>query len=399
MEKGSPSTANQQEAQSGAYYEFFAGGGMARAGLGDGWSCSFANDISEKKAESYRANWGGDHLTVANVFDLKASNLPGTADLAWGSFPCQDLSLAGNGQGLDGERSGAFWGFWNLVRALNKDGRKPRMIVLENVYGTLTSHDGKDFEQIAKAVVREGYVFGALVIDAVHFAPQSRPRLFIVGVCSNAVVPDATHAAIPSPAWHPDAVIRAYHRLPDAAKAAWRWWNPPLPTQRAGTLDDIIEREPTGVRWHTAVETQKLLSMMTEVHRRKVMEAQRLGGLKAGSIYRRTRNGIQRAEVRFDGVAGCLRTPAGGSSRQTIMVVDGPNVRTRLISPREAARLMGLPETYELPARYNDAYHLLGDGVVVPVVAHLREHVLTPVLQANAAEVSTSLTVSRRCRA
>jgi len=383
MAKGSPSTANQQDAPSGAYYEFFAGGGMARAGLGDGWSCSFANDISEKKAESYRANWGGDHLTVANVFDLKASNLPGTADLAWGSFPCQDLSLAGNGQGLDGERSGAFWGFWNLVRALNKEGRKPRMVVLENVYGTLTSHDGKDFEQIAKAVVREGYAFGALVIDAVHFAPQSRPRLFIVGVSSDAVVPDATHSAIPSPAWHPDAVIRAYHRLPKAAKAAWRWWNPPMPTQRVGTLDDIIEREPTGVRWHTEEETQKLLTMMTEVHRRKVMEAQRLGGLKAGSIYRRTRNGVQRAEVRFDGVAGCLRTPAGGSSRQTIMVVDGSNVRTRLISPREAARLMGLPETYELPGRYNDAYHLLGDGVVVPVVAHLRQHILTPVLMAN----------------
>jgi DNA (cytosine-5)-methyltransferase 1 len=273
------------------------------------------------------------------------------------------------------------------------------MIVLENVYGTLTSHDGKDFEQIAKAVVREGYVFGALVIDAVHFAPQSRPRLFIVGVSSDAVVPDTTHAALPSPAWHPDAVIRAYHRLPNAAKAAWRWWDPPMPTQRAGTLDDVIEHEPTGVRWHTEEETQELLSMMTEVHRRKVMEAQRLGGLKAGSIYRRTRNGVQRAEVRFDGVAGCLRTPAGGSSRQTIMVVDGPKVRTRLISPREAARLMGLPETYELPGRYNDAYHLLGDGVVVPVVAHLREHVLTPVLQANAAEAPISQTVAQRHRA
>ncbi|MES2946228.1 MAG: DNA cytosine methyltransferase [Pseudomonadota bacterium] len=383
----------------GNYYEFFAGGGMARAGLGAGWNCTFANDISEKKAESYRANWGGEHLTVANVFDLEASKLPGTADMAWGSFPCQDLSLAGNGQGLEGERSGAFWGFWKLIQALNKDGRKPRMVVLENVYGTLTSHDGRDFEQIAKAVAREGYVFGAVVMDAVHFAPQSRPRLFIIGVASDAVVPDSTHAAVPSPAWHPDAIIRAYNRLPKAAKAAWRWWSPAMPTQRAGTLDDIIEQEPTGVRWHTELETRKLLSMMTEVNRRKVMEAQRLGALKAGTIYRRTRNKVQRAEVRFDGIAGCLRTPAGGSSRQTIIVVDGPKVRTRLISPREAARLMGLPESYELPSRYNDAYHLLGDGVVVPVVAHLRQHVLTPILQANAVEAFAIEAIVRERRA
>jgi len=123
--------------------------------------------------------------------------------------------------------------------------------------------------------------------------------------------------------------------------------------------------------------------MMTELNRRKVMEAQRYGALKVGTIYRRTRDGVQRAEVRFDGIAGCLRTPAGGSSRQTIMVVNGSHVRTRLISPREAARLMGLPDTYRLPARYNDAYHLLGDGVVVPVVAHLNSHILLPILQAN----------------
>jgi len=367
----------------GTYYEFFAGGGMARSGLGSEWDCLFANDISEKKASAYRENWGSDHLHVGNVFDVKARQLPGHADLAWGSFPCQDLSLAGNGKGLDGERSGAFWGFWKLICSLNREGRKPRVIVLENVYGTLTSHDGKDFEQIAKAVAREGYVFGAVVMDAVHFTPQSRPRLFIIGVDAGLAIPEQTHAWLPTPAWHPDAVIRAYNQLPLAAKTAWRWWNPPAPIRRTGILDDIIEAEPSGVAWHTPQETENLISMMTDLNRRKVMEAQRHGTVKVGTIYRRTREGVQRAEVRFDGVAGCLRTPAGGSSRQTIMVVDGPNVRTRLISPREMARLMGLPDTYRLPARYNDAYHLLGDGVVAPVVAHLNDHILSPILRNN----------------
>jgi DNA (cytosine-5)-methyltransferase 1 len=122
--------------------------------------------------------------------------------------------------------------------------------------------------------------------------------------------------------------------------------------------------------------------MMTDVNLRKVMAAQALGSLKVGTIYKRTRLGIQRAEVRFDGIAGCLRTPSGGSSRQTIMIVNGPDIRTRLLSPREAARLMGLPDTYSLPKRYNDAYHLVGDGVAVPVVAHITQYLLNPIIAA-----------------
>lgn len=155
-----------------------------------------------------------------------------------------------------------------------------------------------------------------------------------------------------------------------------------MPKRRHKTLDDIIEEEPQGVDWHTAKETEKLLRMMSPVNRQKVIQAQETGRLKVGTIYRRTREGVQRAEVRFDGVAGCLRTPSGGSSRQTIIVVDGPVIRSRLLSPREAARLMGLKDTYILPARYNDAYHLAGDGVAVPVVAHLAKFIISPVVDA-----------------
>jgi DNA (cytosine-5)-methyltransferase 1 len=107
------------------YYEFFAGGGMARAGLGPGWRCLFANDIDAAKAASYRANWGGEQLTVKSVGDVGPADLPGAADLAWASFPCQDLSLAGSGAGLGGERSGTFWLFWRLMRGLYAEGRPP----------------------------------------------------------------------------------------------------------------------------------------------------------------------------------------------------------------------------------------------------------------------------------
>jgi DNA (cytosine-5)-methyltransferase 1 len=365
------------------FYEFFAGGGMARAGLGADWQCLFANDISPSKGQSYKANWGDEDLLVKNIYDVRLNELPSRASMAWGSFPCQDLSLAGVGVGLDGERSGAFWGFWKLICDLDAEGRKPPLVVLENVFGALTSRDGKDFELIAEAIAVQGYLVGAMLIDAVHFVPQSRPRLFIVGVDSSLNLPEQSHTNTPNPAWHPDAMVRAHNRLSRQVKAAWRWWSVPHNNASLLTLDSLVESDPKGVEWHSEAETSKLLQMMAPLHRRKVLMAQKSGSVQVGTIYKRTRNGVQRAEVRFDGVAGCLRTPGGGSSRQTIMVVKGAKIKSRLISPREAARLMGLPDSYKLPEKYNEAYHLMGDGVVVPVVSHLNKYLLLPIAKLN----------------
>src|SRR5688500_3128460 len=121
------------------FYEFFAGGGMARAGLGPAWTCIFANDFDFKKGLTYQANWGTDELKIADVCDLEISALPYFAALVWGSFPCQDLSLAGGGAGLRGGRSGTFYPFWNLIQNLVSSGRAPKLVALENVCGTLTS--------------------------------------------------------------------------------------------------------------------------------------------------------------------------------------------------------------------------------------------------------------------
>lgn len=365
------------------FLEFFSGGGMARAGLGAGWNCLLANDIDPNKAAAYAANWGGEDLVVGDIAKISASSIASRADLAWASFPCQDLSLAGNYEGLTGARSGTFWAFWRLIRNLKLRQRNPRMIVLENVYGILTSHDGGDFEAIVNTITKQGYLCGAMVIDAIHFTPQSRPRVFILAIDRRLELPHQLTSATPDPAWHPAAVIKAFNRLPAATKQAWLWWTPPKPAARLKTLDDVIEKDGGNIQWHADEKTLRILRSMTPLHCQKIIEAQAAGRLKVGTIYNRTRAGVQRAEVRFDGISGCLRTPSGGSSRQTVIIVDGPKIRTRLISPREAARLMGLPETYVLPTNYNDAYYVCGDGVVVDVVRHLREHLLDVILSAN----------------
>ncbi len=369
-----------------AFYEFFAGGGMARAGLGPGWTCLFANDFDARKGLAYQANWGtGGELRVGDIRALTPADLPGQADLAWGSFPCQDLSLAGAGAGLEGDRSGTFYPFWDLMRGLVAEGRGPRIVALENVCGTLTSHGGRDFQAICETFTGAGYRHGALVINADLFLPQSRPRLFLIGVRGDVAVDPALLAPEPVGPFHTPGLRRAVAGLPETARAGSLWWNVPPPPRRNTSFADLIEEAPTGVAWHTPAETERLVSLMAPVHRAKLEAARRAGRRMVGGVYRRTRaeaDGVkrQRAEVRFDDVAGCLRTPAGGSSRQVILVVDGPKVRSRLISARETARLMGLPDHYRLPKSYNEAYHLTGDGVAVDVVRYLAEQIFEPLL-------------------
>jgi DNA (cytosine-5)-methyltransferase 1 len=376
------------------FFEFFAGGGMARAGLGESWRCLFANDFDRMKVATYEANWGRGDIRRADVASLALSDLPAQAvDLVWASFPCQDLSLAGSYRGLGGERqnhrtrSGTFWPFWNLMRELVRDGRAPRAIVLENVYGCLTSREGKDFASIALALAESDYRFGAAVIDAAHFVPQSRPRVFFIAFRGGEAIPASRIAEGPRETWHPATLVKAYAGLTPGAKRNWIWWSIPRPPARNSTFADLIEDAPTAVKWHAAEHTSYILNLMSPRNREKVADAINSGRRMVGAVYRRTRpeeNGVkrQRAEVRFDDMAGCLRTPAGGSSRQAILVVEGKTVRSRLLSPREAARLMGLDDDYVLPERYNDAYHVCGDGVCARVVRHIAEHVLEPVLLA-----------------
>lgn len=370
------------------WYEFFAGGGMARLGLGSKWNCAFANDWSDKKEAAYRQNFpNSEEFVNQDIAKISTSDLPGNADLAWASFPCQDLSLAGDGRGLKGERSGTFWPFWQLMDGLRDEGRQPRLVVLENVVGTITSHGGEDFAAIVESMMGIDYRVGAMVIDAVRFVPQSRPRLFIVCAHKSVDIADSIPCAdVPNKEWHTQSLVEVVTRTGLSERPEWVWWSPSSPRRNVGTLADHIEDEATGVRWHPKETTDKLLAMMSPVNRRKVTDAQKRPGRQIGTIYRRTRpdgNGhkVQRAEVRFDGISGCLRTPAGGSSRQVILVVERSKIRSRLLSVREAARLMGVRESYRLPENYNEGYHLMGDGLVVPAVRWLKTVLLEPLLK------------------
>jgi DNA (cytosine-5)-methyltransferase 1 len=127
--------------------------------------------------------------------------------------------------------------------------------------------------------------------------------------------------------------------------------------------------------------------MMSAINLQKLRKAQQTGRRMVASLFLRMRPiksvNHQCAEISFDKISGCLRTPKGGGSRPRVLVVLGKRVKSRLLSPKEAARLMGLRATYKLPPQYEAAFKVIGDGVVVPAVAFLRSTILEPVLQSS----------------
>lgn len=354
----------RQSSSAPRFLEFFAGAGLVRLGLEPEWRCVFANDLSPKKAAAYRANFGDEGFHVGDVASLSADDLP-DAELAWASFPCQDLSLAGWRRGMSAPRSGAFWPFWQLMRDLDRAGRRPPVIAIENVVGLL---HGDGFRGLCEALASLDLRFGAMVLDGKWFVPQSRPRVFLIAAANAGQVrssPDCERL-------YPPAVVRAYQSLPEAARERWVWWDLPDPGGAGRSIEELIEVDPPDARWLSAAETQRLQKMMTPRNRNKLRRPER----EVGFLYRRTREGRQRAELRFDGLAGCLRTPEGGSSRQTVVDLRGGRTRMRLLTAREAARLMGAPDSFRLPKSYNDAYRAMGDAVVAPAVRWLSLNLL-----------------------
>lgn len=355
---------------------------MARLGLGPDWDIAWANDCDPLKGAAYRAAFG-EAPDPRDVWTVPAGDLPGRPDLAWASSPCQDVSLAGARAGLSAERSGAFFGFWRLICALQDAGRAPPVIAIENVRGLLTSGAGRDFVRIAQALGERGYRFGVVEMDAAAFLPQSRSRVFVVALADGAAAPPGLWDSGGSAPFRTEAVRAAFDALPATLAARWVWWRLPAPPTRNTTLADLLEAD-CGC-WHAPAKTDALLALMTARQRAR-LDAARSAGPVVAAVYRRVRQEagakVQRAEARLDGLAGCLRTAKGGSSRQFLVFADPLSVRSRALTAREAARLMGLPDEHPLPKGQTAGLHVLGDGVAVPVVRWLADHLLTPLARA-----------------
>lgn len=371
----------QNDMQRYAALDFFAGSGLVTHSLSTYFKVIWANDISEQKAQVYTHNHGEDHFHLADINDLCGNELP-IADLSWASFPCQDLSLAGYGEGIHAKRSGLVWQWLHLMATMDYS---PDILVAENVEGLVSSSNGENYLALHKELVRMGYRAGAIHLNACKWVPQSRPRIFVVAVKRDIKVPSVLKCKKSN--WlHTASITDITINLKN-----WVWWNMPKPERRSIGLTDIVEWE---VPVDSKEKTNQLLAMLSDRHR---AELDRHDNIVVPG-YKRTRYGEQRLELRFDGIAGCLRTPKGGSSRQVLVLKKDGIIKTRLLTARETARLMGAPDSYWLPAGYNDAYMAMGDAVAVPTVQYLATHLLAPLAKAIREQRSQEMSANDACR-
>ncbi len=354
--------------------EFFAGIGLARAGLDlAGIKTLWANDYDLLKKTMYEGQWGGHEFFLADVHTLDGRDLP-SADVAWSSSPCTDLSLAGKRAGLRGGReSSAFFGFTRLIGQMGA--RKPKVIVLENVIGLASSHNREDLRAAAKEFNSLGYAVDVITLDARRFIPQSRPRLFLIG--AQHPINSGEQDTCLRPDWlawlHQDTEIRTFMMpLPKA------------PELLSKGLTSEIEQVPTDdIRWWDDERVTRFTESMAPVQRARLDHFVNLPEVTARTAYRRTRNGKPVWEMRAEDISGCLRTARGGSSKQAVAIMGNGSLKVRWMTGLEYARLMGAGWYSLKNMRDSQIHYGFGDAVAVPVVGWVAKHMILPNLIAS----------------
>lgn len=354
--------------------EFFAGIGLARLGLeAGGFDVVWSNDIDPAKHAMYTGHFadppGTHRFVLDDIAHVTGGDLPAGLALAWASFPCTDLSLAGYRAGLSGRHSGTFWQFTRVLEQMGA--RRPPVVALENVVGFATSHDGKDLVAAIAELNRLGYGVDVLTLDARRFVPQSRPRLFLVGTVDEPAGAVALEAALRPDwlSWVFDEPGLRTHRAPLPAP-------PPL---LPGGLSALAERLPADdLRWWDADRTAAFMALMSPGQTQRLEALRGSTELTYRTAFRRTRCGVAVWEIRPDDISGCLRTAGGGSSKQALVEAGGGRVRVRWLTGRECARLMGAGGFTLDGLRYNQILSGFGDAVCVPAVGWLAQHYLLP---------------------
>lgn len=374
------------------FAEFFAGVGLMRIGLErQGWKIAFANDICPEKYEMYARHFedADDHFVVEDVHKLRADEIPNVT-LATASFPCNDLSLAGARAGLKGSQSSAFYGFIRVLREMGR--RRPRLVLLENVTGFLSSRSGADFRGALLDLNRLGYSVDPFIIDALHFVPQSRSRLFVVAEMQPqkkiaAIQEKVKHAEFFESEVRPRALAEFIFSNPDID---WRLRDlPSLPNSRRRLTSILENLSDDAPEWWNEKRTAYLLNQMSQRHRIIADRMINAAGWSFGTVFRRVRAGGSMAELRVDGIAGCLRTPRGGSGRQILVKAGFGEFHARLLTPRECARLMGADD-FIISGSLNQALFGFGDAVCVPVIEWIAENYLNPLVDSARAGVERS---------
>ena len=298
------------------FIDLFAGIGGFRWALERslGGTCVFASEWDAFAQKTYAANFG--HEPEGDITAIPPSAVP-DHDILTAGFPCQPFSIAGvskanalgRAHGFEHATQGTL--FFNVAKIIET--KRPRAFILENVKN-LKSHDkGRTFKVITNTLTELGYRFHVNVLDARHWVPQHRERVFIVGFRD------------------------------EAEGEQFSWPAPPLTAPRfRDILDDVVEPKYT-----LTDGLWRYLQAYAEKHR------------AAG-------NGFGFGLTDLDGVSRTLSARYYKDGSEVLVPQNGKNPRR--LTPKECARLMGYPDDMKIVCSDTRAYKQFGNSVAVPVV-------------------------------
>lgn len=152
--------------------------GFKYAGVKSIW----ANEIDSYCAETFSANHKDIKLVVGDICNIKGKEIP-KVDILAGGFPCQPFSIAGYRKGFEDDRGNMFFQIIRLLKEMEENSNKPRIIFLENVKNLKMHDKGNTFTVIKETLERYGYEVEDKVLNTCEYGnlPQNRERIFIIG--------------------------------------------------------------------------------------------------------------------------------------------------------------------------------------------------------------------------
>ena len=321
------------------FIDLFAGIGGIRAAFEQvGGRCVYTSEWDKYAQKTYAANFPISHAIAGDITQVAADEIP-DHDVLLAGFPCQPFSIAGVSKknalgkkhGFADETQGTL--FFDVARIIKK--KRPRVFLLENVKN-LQSHDkGRTFDVIKRTLTKElGYHIHWKVIDAAHFVPQHRERILIVGFREPV---GFDWAALQLPEKGKVKLAKILHKTDGS--------EPELPWDEGKYFD--YKKQRVIPKYTLSDHLWNYLQAYAEKHRLKG-------------------NGFGFGLVTEKDIARTLSARYYKDGSEILIKQSRKNPRR--LTPRECARLMGLPDTFRIPVSDTRAYKQFGNCVAVPVI-------------------------------
>lgn len=287
-----------------------------------GFEIVWANEFDKYAANTYRHNFGPEHLVEKDICDIDVLEIP-DSDVLVAGFPCQPFSIAGKLKGFNDPRGNLFFQIARVVEA-----KQPKVIFLENVANLLEHDDGKSFLTVYNSLVPYGYTFKYQILDSCDYGnvPQHRARIFIVAF--------------------QDEVACGKFRFPEKIQLTTK-------------LNDILVREVK----HDDIYYYNKSSFYYDELRSIVTDKR--------ALYKIYDSGVSR---KAHYICPTLTANMGTYPDRVPIILDDYGIRK--ITPYECLALQGFPKDFRFPKiPLNSAYKQCGNSVVVPVIKRIAENI------------------------